>query len=150
MRRWCLDGLIHYAGRFLSCVKPSFHQERNPHLPLHHTHRCVKKKTFAALCLCKPCGLNCKNFLVLFPCTAAVRGKSESGTGGESTATKIKDSTASVTEIKTKKSEQREGGRKKDGREWQRVGGRPKTASSQVEAVQTSRPRRGGTGGRKD
>lgn len=80
-----------------------------------------------------------------------VRGKSESGTGGGSTATKIKDSTASVTEIKTKESEQREeGGEKKDGREWQRVGGRPKTASSQVEAVQTSRPRRGGTGGRKD
>lgn len=57
----------------------------------------------------------------MFPCTAAVRGKSESGTGGESTATKIKDSTASVTEIKTKKSEQREGGKKRtggNGREW--------------------------------
>lgn len=47
--------------------------------------------------------------------------KSESGTGGESTATKIKDSTASVTEIKTKKSDQREGGKKRtggNGREW--------------------------------
>lgn len=150
MRRWCLDGLIHYAGRFLSCVMPSFHHLQPPSTSPPHTHTAALKKPFAAPCLCKRCGLNCKNFLVLFPCTAVVRGKSESGTGGESTATKIKDSTASVTEIKTKKSEQREGGEKKDGREWQRVGGRPKTASSQVEAVQTSRPRRGGTGGRKD
>lgn len=59
----------------------------------------------------------------MFPSTAVVRGKSESGTGGESTATKIKDSTASVTEIKTKKSEQREGKKQKkrtggNGREW--------------------------------
>lgn len=87
----------------------------NPHLPLYHTYRRVKKP-FTALCLCKRCGLNCKNFLVLFPCTAVVSGKSESGTGGESTATKIKDSTASVTEIKTKESKQREG-EKKEGRE---------------------------------
>lgn len=120
MRRWRLDGLIHYAGRFLSCVMPSFHHLQPPSTSPPHTHRCVKKP-FAALCLCKRCGLNCKNFLVLFPCTAVVRGKSESGTGGESTATKIKDFNSLSHWDKNKEKRAKRRGKKRtggNGREW--------------------------------